>query len=100
MVCPLEGYGTDRVGRSGLTGKVKNHTASRFGSAALVSVIGALPAALEAAASDSEDDSARRHLSRSLRQHRPECFGRCAMIAAQARSARKMPPNSQVSGSW
>ncbi|WP_189654719.1 hypothetical protein [Paracoccus mutanolyticus] len=39
-VPPLEGYGTDRVGRSGLTGKVKNHTASRFGSAALVSVIG------------------------------------------------------------
>ncbi len=53
----LEGYGTDRVGRSGLAGKVNTHAVSRFGSAALVSVIGALPAALEAAASDSQDDN-------------------------------------------
>lgn len=56
MSVQLEGYGTDRVGRSGLTGKVDNHTASRFGSAALVSVIGALPAALEAAADNGKDE--------------------------------------------
>lgn len=42
MSVQLEGYGTDRAGRSGLTGKVNNHTASRFASATLVSVIGAL----------------------------------------------------------
>lgn len=56
MSVQLESYGTDRVGRSGLSGKVDNHTASRFGSAALVSVIGALPAALEAAAGDGKDE--------------------------------------------
>ncbi len=39
----LEGYGTDRIGRAGMTGKVKNHTLARFGSAAAVSIIGALP---------------------------------------------------------
>lgn len=39
----LEGYGTDRIGRAGMTGKVNNHTLARFGSAAAVSIIGALP---------------------------------------------------------
>lgn len=53
----LEGYGTDRVGRSGLTGKVNNHTLARFGGAAVTSVLGALPAALASAASDDDDDS-------------------------------------------
>jgi len=56
MTVALEGYGTDRVGRSGLTGKVNNHSLSRFGAAAMVSVIGALPAILEAAASDGDED--------------------------------------------
>lgn len=53
----LEGYGTDRVGRSGLTGKVNNHTLARFGGAAVTSILGALPAALASAASDDDDDS-------------------------------------------
>lgn len=44
----LEAYGTDRIGRSGMTGKVNNHTLSRFGAAAAVSIIGALPSLLAA----------------------------------------------------
>ncbi|SMO99163.1 TrbI/VirB10 family protein [Paracoccus laeviglucosivorans] len=55
MTVALEGYGTDPVGRAGLSGRVNNHTLSRFGAAAMVSVIGALPAVLEAAASGDED---------------------------------------------
>ncbi len=34
----------DRIGRSGLPGKVRNHFLQRFGTAALISVIGAVPA--------------------------------------------------------
>jgi len=52
----LEAYGSDRVGRSGLSGKVRNHTLSRFGAATMVSVIGALPGVLEAAANDGEEE--------------------------------------------
>lgn len=48
----LEGYGTDRIGRSGMTGKVNNHTWARFGSAAAVSIVGALPAILAAGVED------------------------------------------------
>jgi type IV secretion system protein VirB10 len=40
----LAAYGTDRIGRSGLSGKVRNHFLQRFGTAALISVIGAVPA--------------------------------------------------------
>jgi type IV secretion system protein VirB10 len=40
----LAAYGTDRMGRSGLSGKVRNHFLQRFGTAALISVIGAVPA--------------------------------------------------------
>ena len=39
----LAAYGTDRIGRSGLSGKVRNHFLQRFGTAALISVIGAVP---------------------------------------------------------
>jgi type IV secretion system protein VirB10 len=39
----LAAYGTDRIGRSGLPGKVRNHFLQRFGTAALISVIGAVP---------------------------------------------------------
>ncbi|AOZ71386.1 hypothetical protein LPB142_17705 (plasmid) [Rhodobacter xanthinilyticus] len=40
----LAAFGTDRVGRSGLSGRVRTHFLERFGSAALISVIGAVPA--------------------------------------------------------
>lgn len=39
----ISAYGSDRLGRSGLPGKVNNHFLERFGSAALVSFIGAVP---------------------------------------------------------
>ena len=40
----LAAYGTDRIGRSGLPGTVRNHFLQRFGTAALISLIGAVPA--------------------------------------------------------
>jgi type IV secretion system protein VirB10 len=49
----LAAYGTDRIGRSGLPGKVRNHFLQRFGTAALISVIGAVPT-LAAAKYDTE----------------------------------------------
>ena len=39
----LAAYGTDRIGRSGLPGAVRNHFLQRFGTAALISLIGAVP---------------------------------------------------------
>jgi len=39
----LAAYGTDRIGRSGLPGKVRTHFLQRFGTATLISVIGAIP---------------------------------------------------------
>ena len=48
----LAAYGTDRIGRSGLPGKVRTHFLQRFGSAAVVSIIGAAPAAVAANATD------------------------------------------------
>lgn len=40
----LAAFGTDQIGRSGLPGKVRTHFLRRFGTAALISVIGAVPA--------------------------------------------------------
>ncbi|MCF7701524.1 TrbI/VirB10 family protein [Loktanella sp. M215] len=56
QVVDLEAYGSDRLGRSGLTGKVNSRFLQRFGSAALISVFSAAPAA--AAASVQNDESA------------------------------------------
>jgi type IV secretion system protein VirB10 len=50
----LAAYGTDRIGRSGLPGKVRNHFLQRFGTAALISVIGAGPQAHRRAGSTAE----------------------------------------------
>lgn len=51
----LAAYGTDRIGRSGVTGHVNNHTLGRFAAAAAISLISAAPSLL-AAAVESEDD--------------------------------------------
>jgi len=56
----LAAYGTDRIGRSGLPGTVRNHFLQRFGTAALISVIGAVPdiAAAKYAGSEVASDTA------------------------------------------
>jgi len=50
----LAAYGTDRIGRSGLPGTVRNHFLQRFGTAALISVIGAVPNIAAAKYADNE----------------------------------------------
>jgi type IV secretion system protein VirB10 len=56
----LAAYGTDRIGRSGLPGTVRNHFLQRFGTAALISLIGAVPtlAAYKYAADEVASDTA------------------------------------------
>jgi type IV secretion system protein VirB10 len=56
----LAAYGTDRIGRSGLPGAVRNHFLQRFGTAALISLIGAVPtlAANKYAANEVASDTA------------------------------------------
>lgn len=51
----ISAYGSDRLGRSGLPGRVNNHFLERFGSAALVSFIGAVP---KVAANSSNNETA------------------------------------------
>lgn len=48
----LAAYGTDRVGRSGLPADIRSHFWQRFGSAALISIIGAAPDAAAAKVSN------------------------------------------------
>ncbi|MGN7870785.1 TrbI/VirB10 family protein [Paracoccus sp. 22332] len=52
----LAAYGTDRVGRSGVTGRVNTRTLARFSAAAAVSIIGAAPAVLAATVEEGSDD--------------------------------------------
>ncbi len=54
QVVDLEAYGSDRLGRSGLTGKVNSRFLQRFGSAALISIFSAAPAAAAASVKDEE----------------------------------------------
>jgi type IV secretion system protein VirB10 len=56
----LAAYGSDRMGRSGLPGTVRNHFLQRFGTAALISVIGAVPdiAAAKYASNEVASDTA------------------------------------------
>ena len=51
----ISAFGGDELGRTGTTGFVDTRFAQRFGSAALISLIGALPAA---AAGQIEDEAA------------------------------------------
>lgn len=62
----LEGYGTDRIGRAGMTGKVNNHTLARFGSAAAVSIIGALPDIAVASIEDNDGNETTRDTVESI----------------------------------
>ncbi|MBM3603274.1 MAG: conjugal transfer protein [Alphaproteobacteria bacterium] len=48
----ISSFGGDALGRSGTTGKVNNHFFRRFGAAALVSTISAIPSALQDKGSD------------------------------------------------
>ena len=50
----ISSFGGDELGRSGVTGQVDTRFGTRFGSAALISVIAALPGA---AAAQVEDDT-------------------------------------------
>lgn len=70
----LEGYGTDRVGRSGMPGDVNNHTLTRFGTAAAVSIVGALPAVLAAAVEKEEQDSVSRDTAENMGQNASEAI--------------------------
>lgn len=54
QVVDLEAYGSDRLGRSGLTGKVDSRFIQRFGSAALISVFSAAPAVAAASVNNEE----------------------------------------------
>lgn len=54
QVVDLEAYGSDRLGRSGLTGRVDSRFVQRFGSAALISIFGAFPA-IASAGTDNEE---------------------------------------------
>ena len=54
QVVDLEAYGSDRLGRSGLTGRVNTRFVQRFGSAALISVFAAVPAIASASAGNAD----------------------------------------------
>lgn len=51
----ISAYGADEIGRSGTTGRVNSHFAQRFGSAALISLVSAIP---RLAASEVDNDRA------------------------------------------
>lgn len=52
----ISAYGADEIGRSGTTGRVNSHFAQRFGSAALISLVSAIP---RLAANEVDNDRAR-----------------------------------------
>ncbi|SCY90337.1 TrbI/VirB10 family protein [Rhizobium sp. NFACC06-2] len=56
----LGSIGTDRLGRSGTLGNVDNRYFKKFGAAALISTISALPTLLEASGGDSDSENGSR----------------------------------------
>lgn len=71
----LAAYGADRMGRSGLTGKVNNHTLQRFGAAAAVSIINAVPSLIAAAIEKDRDDSISRDTAQNIGQGMSNAVG-------------------------
>lgn len=62
----LGAYGGDAIGRSGVAGAVQTHFGARFGSAALISLVGIAPAV---ALSDEDDDSNASDVADALSQN-------------------------------
>lgn len=62
----LSAYGADRIGRSGMTGRVNTHTLSRFAAAAAVSIISAAPAVLAAAMEKEQNDEISRETAENI----------------------------------
>ena len=62
----LAAYGTDRIGRSGLPGEVRTHFLQRFGSAAVVSIIGAPSAAAAASTANKSASTTAQNVAGNL----------------------------------
>jgi len=71
----LDANGTDRVGRSGVTGRVNTHTLSRFAAAAAVSIIGAAPAVLAAAVEKDSDDEVAQDTAENIGSNASDTVG-------------------------
>lgn len=71
----LAAYGTDRIGRSGVTGKVNTHALSRFAAASAVSIIGAVPTILSAAVEKDRNDEVSRDTVESLGNNMSDTVG-------------------------
>ena len=71
----LAAYGTDRVGRAGVTGRVNTRTLARFSAAAAVSIIGAAPAVLAAAVEEDSDDGIARDTTEAIGSNASDAIG-------------------------
>lgn len=71
----LAAYGTDRVGRAGVTGRVNTHTLPRFAAAAAVSIIGAAPAVLAAAIEKDRGDEISRETAENIGTNASDTVG-------------------------
>ena len=63
----ISAFGGDELGRSGVTGDVDSRFGTRFGSAALISLIGAVPAAAAASIDDDTTSDAASDVATDLR---------------------------------